>query len=74
MRITTLYLDTLIVPAGLRTLNEDAVVGLMKSFQEIGMQTPVTYYDNENDDAVLVAGVHRVEAAKRLDWASVEGI
>ena len=74
MRITTLHLNILIIPPGLRALNEDAVVGLMKSFQEIGMQTPVTYYYNDDDDAVLVAGKHRVEAAKRLDWASVEGI
>ena len=55
MRTTTLYLDMLIVPPGLRALNENTIVGLMKSFQDIGMQTPVTYYDNDDGDAVLVS-------------------
>jgi probable addiction module antidote protein len=63
-----------------RALSEDAVDRLMTSLQDIGLCQPITVRitntpsaDGETgpDVPILVAGAHRLEAAKRLGWSQV---
>ena len=63
------------VPPDRRSLNEAVVKGLMESFEEVGQITPILcYFDLETESPVLVAGAHRLEAAKRLGWDRIDGV
>jgi hypothetical protein len=63
-----------------RSLNEAAVVGLLESMKVIGLKSPIiarrgdAMIDGilETNIVVLVAGLHRLEAAKRLEWDTIE--
>ena len=69
------------VAEGRRPINEAAVQALMDSIGEMGMKTPITVriveemeIDGESytDVPVLVAGAHRLEAARRLGWHYID--
>ena len=53
---------------GRRTANPEHIQELAKSIAEIGLLNPITV-DHRN---VLIAGLHRLEAAKLLDWPEIE--
>lgn len=64
-----------------RSVKDDAVQRLMESMAKIGMKSPITvrYFADRHsettgtdDSVVLVAGAHRLEAAKRLGWDKIE--
>jgi len=61
-----------------RSLNESRVPPLMESIQAIGLQTPISVWLEEEDGGDqhvhLVAGLHRLEAAKRLGWEKIDAI
>ena len=59
--------DIKINPGRRKAVPED-VQRLSESIAEIGMMNPITVDANYT----LVAGLHRLEAAKRLDWTEVE--
>lgn len=71
--VERLFVDDIYVPAGRRALNADVVKSLAESMAEIGLMTPVTIRgDVENGNvAELVAGGHRLAAAKRLGWEKI---
>jgi len=53
---------------GRRTANPEHIQELAKSISEIGLLNPITV-DHRN---VLIAGLHRLEAAKLLNWPEIE--
>lgn len=66
-----------------RAVQADKVDALVASIEKIGLKTPISvrYYSDrpewakpgETDDAlVLIAGAHRLAAAKQLGWSKVE--
>ena len=56
------------VNPGRRPINLDGISELARSISEIGLLNPITI-DQEH---ILVAGLHRLEAAKRLGWTEIE--
>ena len=59
----------------LRRLDQERVAALVSSIREIGLQTPITVYAVQHDDAFthrLVAGQHRLEAIKALRWNQID--
>lgn len=60
--------DDIQVKAGRRELDTDHVRELADSIKELGLLNPLTV-DKEN---VLIAGLHRLEAVKLLEWPEVE--
>ena len=52
----------------LRQVDESKVLELMQSFEEVGVINPISV----DEDHVLIAGAHRVAAAKNLDWETIE--
>lgn len=76
MRAEQVALSDVSVPAHrARGLNTDAVGSLVASIERIGLQTPITLrYDQDSDQIVLVAGLHRLEAARRLGWQTIPAI
>ncbi len=58
-----------------RPVNQETVELLAKSIKEIGLQTPISVWMTEDKQYVhLVAGRHRLEAAKLLGWTKMNCI
>ena len=53
-----------------RAVNEEKVHALAASMSQIGLRTPITVRE-KNKKAYLVCGLHRLEAAKRLEWERI---
>lgn len=53
---------------GRRTANPGHIKELAKSISEVGLLNPITV----DHRYVLIAGLHRLEAAKLLDWPEIE--
>lgn len=55
----------------LRQVDPDIVAALAASFNEVGHRTPIIVRSGEGNRALLVAGAHRLAAAKLLGWQSI---
>ena len=53
-----------------RALNPEKVIALAASMEEIGLQTPITVYEQKNK-MILVSGRHRLAAAIQLSWDAI---
>lgn len=75
--VETFYVDDIrIEGARLRPLNPEAVDSLCASIKSVGLRTPITVRMSDADDVgaypILVAGLHRLEAAKRLGMEQID--
>jgi len=52
----------------LRQVDESKVLELMQSYEEVGVINPISV----DEDLVLIAGAHRLAAARNLDWETIE--
>lgn len=66
-----IYIEAISVPAGRREVDADAVTRLAESMSKIGLRTPITIWGDECN-LELVAGAHRLAAAKQLGWEQIE--
>ena len=57
-----------IVGERLRIIDESKVFELMQSYKEIGVINPISV----DKDLILIAGAHRLEAARNLGWETIE--
>lgn len=81
-RIETILVDSVICSAGRRPINDEAVSTLMASIGRLGLRTPISVrcVDGAVDEDgqvyaqanVLIVGRHRLEAARRLGWDTIE--
>lgn len=56
-----------------RAVDEQRVLAMMESLNEIGLKTPISVrLLNDGEEVQLVAGLHRLEAARRLNWRDVD--
>jgi hypothetical protein len=69
-QVARIQLSELRVGKRHRALDKFKVAAFAKSMAGIGLQHPISVYAGE-DGAHLVAGRHRVEAAKSLGWKSI---
>lgn len=56
------------VNAGRREADQDAVQKLADSISKVGLLNPITV----DQEYTLIAGLHRLEAAKRLGWTQIK--
>jgi ParB family chromosome partitioning protein len=68
----SLFIESIAIPAGRREIDLDMVKSLAASMEKIGLRTPITIRSNSDDMAILVAGAHRLEAAKSLGWDRID--
>ena len=57
-----------VVGSRMRQLSEEKVLELMQSYEEIGVINPISL----DEDLFLMAGFHRLEAARNLGWETIE--
>lgn len=79
LELELVYIDDLLIGKRLRPLDETAVCALVESIRRFGgLKNPIAIRWDNNEDGelvpVLVAGLHRVEACKRLEIERVPGI
>lgn len=76
MQTGTVFVDSVLVGKRLRQVDPEKVGLLAQSMDEIGLQTPITIWATgpEQTEAHLVAGRHRLEAAKKLGWEEIDCI
>lgn len=67
MQIVDLPINTITVNHRRRAIRQSAVEDLVESIAQIGLLQPVTV----NEDFSLIAGLHRLEAVKRLEWQTI---
>ena len=56
------------IDAGRRDASIKGINALVRSISEVGLLNPITI----DTDYTLIAGLHRLEAAKRLGWTEIE--
>ena len=57
-----------VVGERMRDLDEGKVLELMQSYEQVGVINPISV----DEDYTLIAGAHRLEAAKNLGWIKIE--
>lgn len=73
MTQTRAALDEIIVRDRLRPVREAGVESLLASIGETGVMKDAIHLRKKKDgNLYLIAGAHRVEAARRLGWADIE--
>lgn len=60
------------VPDGRRSVQPEVVEYLGESMGKLGLKTPITVRLDEDGNAILVAGAHRLAAAKLLGWDRIQ--
>ncbi len=70
------YCDVDLVQIGkrLRHLDQTKVDALAESMGAIGLQQPISVWSDSIDVLELVAGLHRLEAARKLGWEDIDCI
>ena len=61
------------IPEKSRSIRQDTVDALAASMKQIGLRTPISVR-NSKKEIQLVAGRHRLEAAKTLGWKRIDAI
>ena len=56
----------------LRSTDGDKVLALMESIQELGLRSPISVARKGEAGFRLVAGLHRLEACRRLGWERID--
>jgi ParB family chromosome partitioning protein len=74
--IVSMPLDRITIGERLRGIDPDWVEAIAHSMHERGQDTPIIVGEAGPDDGLhpLIAGAHRVEAARRLGWAEIAAI
>ncbi len=68
-------LERVIVGERLRQFRESQVDSLIESISEIGLLTPISVHENpDGENYNLVAGLHRLEACRKLGWPEIDAI
>lgn len=72
-RIEIINLEFIKIGPRHREIREEQVSSLVQSIAKIGLKTPITVRQaTPDDDVILVAGAHRLEACKRLFMDEIE--
>ena len=72
MELGKAFTDSIIVGERHRPLDAGKVDELAESIKVLGLQQPISVYVDEDDAAYLVAGRHRLAAARQLGWEQID--
>lgn len=72
MATKTIPIERVVIGERLRRAGDQQVGRLMNSIREVGLINPVTVGEETEDGYLLVAGLHRLEACKRLGHTEID--
>lgn len=68
----SVVIDLIDVGERLRQVNEGKVGEIAKSMEMVGLLSPIIVYSPDSETMDLVAGAHRLRAAKTLGWSTID--
>lgn len=71
MDIGKVFVDSVVVGQRHRALDASKVEALAESMDALGLQQPISVFMDDEDSAHLIAGLHRLEAARALKWEQI---
>ena len=71
MHLNSIDVDDVDVPSRRRAIRQATVDQLADSMGQIGLQSPICIWSPDNYTADLIAGHHRLLAAKKLGWQKI---
>ena len=74
MKIERVPVSSVDVGERMRPVNQSRVESLATSMATIGLLQPITVFTPDDCEVRLVAGLHRLEAARLLDWDEIDAI
>ena len=74
MEVRYCIVDLVQVGDRLRSLNPEKVSALAESMADIGLNQPISVWSDGMETLELVAGRHRLEAARKLGWEDIDCI
>jgi len=74
MEVRYCEVDQVQIGNRLRSLDPDKVASLAESMDAIGLQQPISVWSDNIETLQLVAGLHRLEAARKLGWEDIDCI
>src|SRR3954462_13818896 len=72
MTLRTIPIERVVVGERLRRLGELSMARLVDSIREVGLINPITVGEETEDGYPLVAGMHRLEACRRLGLTEID--
>ena len=72
MQVGRVFVEGVDVGKRHRTASPEKVKTLADSMKAIGLQQPISVWSPDDDTCDLVAGLHRLEAAKLLGWEEID--
>jgi ParB-like chromosome segregation protein Spo0J len=72
MKTEPMFVDAVTIPGGRRATTPNAVKRLAESMDKIGLLTPITVHSPNESALYIVAGRHRLEAARLLGWEFID--
>jgi hypothetical protein len=72
MELGKVFIDDVKVGERHRQVDAAKVSGLAESMKALGLQQPISVYVESDNAILLVAGLHRLEAARSLGWEEIE--
>ena len=70
LQVRVIRIDAIEVTGKRRPLDEEKVRAIAASMKQFGLHTPITVHEYKKK-LVLVSGLHRLEAARRLKWDAI---
>ena len=70
-QILDIEINQIIAADRLRKLDSVKLTSLIASMSEIGLQTPISVHRSDDGTIHLIAGLHRLKAARGLKWTTI---
>lgn len=74
MNVEKIWVDGLEIGPRMRAVDQTKVDALAASMQVLGLRQPISVWADGNHGVHLVAGLHRVKAAEKLGWETIDAI
>lgn len=74
MKVESVVIATIDVRERMRAIDETKIAQLAESIREVGLLSPVVCYSPDEQTMDMVAGAHRLAAAKQLGWEKIDAI
>lgn len=74
MNVEKIWIDGVIVGSRMRAVDAAKVDSLAASMAAIGLRQPVSVWEDDEKNVHLVAGLHRLRAAEKLGWETIDAI
>lgn len=74
MKVQKALIDHIDIPPRLRAVDTRRVNSIADSIKAIGLQQPITLWAEPDGPFILVAGAHRLVAARSLGWEEIDAV